>query len=116
MTEYEYIVRYVSKLDGQWSYKCFVTRQEAETFLVDSDAIGSDAELFAKEYRRRTVMDSLEFWKKDSAAAWDRCEEYRKAVVAMLENLGVPQPGYPAPVAEAYRIGKEVLGEQYEQD
>lgn len=23
---------------------------------------------------------SIEFWKKDSAAAWNRCEEYRKAL------------------------------------
>ena len=28
----------------------------------------------------------------------------REAIREAMNNLGVPQPGYPAPVAEAYRI------------
>lgn len=33
----------------------------------------------------------------------------RKAIRDITNNLGVPQPGYPAPVAEAYRIAELAL-------
>jgi hypothetical protein len=33
----------------------------------------------------------------------------RDAITDMRNNLGIPQPGYPAPVAVAYKIGSEAL-------
>jgi hypothetical protein len=33
----------------------------------------------------------------------------REAIIDMRNNLGVPQPGYPAPVAVAYDIGTKAL-------
>lgn len=36
-------------------------------------------------------------------------EKQEKALQSIMDNLGVPQPGYPAPVAEAYEIAKAAL-------
>jgi len=38
-----------------------------------------------------------------------RIEELERGIAEAMLNLGVPQPGYPAPVAEAYRILATVL-------
>lgn len=49
MANWNFVVRYVSKHDGGWSWKCFATREEALEFMELSPHIGSDAELFVKE-------------------------------------------------------------------
>lgn len=33
----------------------------------------------------------------------------KDALDLIMKNLGVPQPGYPAPVAHAYELAKEAL-------
>jgi hypothetical protein len=37
-------------------------------------------------------------------------QDYRKALQDIMNELGVPQPGYAAPVANAYDIAKKALG------
>ena len=37
-------------------------------------------------------------------------EKYRKALRDILNELGVPQPGYPQEVANTYEIAKDALG------
>ena len=35
----------------------------------------------------------------------------RDALQSVMDNLGVPQPDYPAPVAHAYEIARAALGD-----
>lgn len=37
-------------------------------------------------------------------------KKYRDALRTIMNELGVPQPRYPQPVANAYEIAKEALG------
>lgn len=37
-------------------------------------------------------------------------KEHRDAFRAIMAEIGVPGPGYPAPVANAYDIAKKALG------
>lgn len=38
-----------------------------------------------------------------------RLSAANRAIREMMNELGVPQPGYPAPIANAYRIGEKAL-------
>ena len=38
-------------------------------------------------------------------------KEYRAALDRIMHELGVPQPGYAAPVANAYHVARHALGE-----
>lgn len=37
--------------------------------------------------------------------------EYRAALAQIMSELGVPNEGYPAPIANAYEIAKGAVGE-----
>lgn len=41
-------------------------------------------------------------------------ERYRRALNRIVSNLGVPNAGYPAPVASAYEVAKRALAHRYE--
>lgn len=47
------------------------------------DAIGT--EQLVRDLKR--ASDSVAFWKADSAAAWDKCEEHRKVLDAVWGEL-----------------------------
>lgn len=40
------------------------------------------------------------------------CERYEKALIEARDNIGVPQPGYPAPVGHAYDVIQKALSGQ----
>ncbi len=48
-----------------------------------------------------------------SEPSWGVCnckvERYRQALQNVCDNIGVPQPGYPAPIAYAYECAKKAL-------
>ena len=48
---------------------------------------------------------------KDFNSAWEKANRRRKALEAAGRELGVPQPGYPAPVANAAKIIAAALAE-----
>ena len=39
-------------------------------------------------------------------------KKYRTALDAIIHELGVPQPDYPAPVSNAYHIARKALNEE----
>lgn len=39
-------------------------------------------------------------------------KQYRLALTSIMDELGVPGDGYPMPVANAYDIAKDILGEE----
>ncbi len=45
------------------------------------------------------------------AKAREENERFRKALDSIMHEIGVPQPRYPQPVANAYEIAKEALKE-----
>lgn len=39
----------------------------------------------------------------------DKVDRYKEALVKMMSEIGVPQPGYPSPIANAYAIAQSAL-------
>ena len=58
------------------------------------------------EYTDDPVALGVKECDKDLIAA---APEMLEALVAIMHNLGVPQPGYPAPVSHAYNIAKATI-------
>ena len=75
-----------------------------------------------KQIQRR--LDALDAWgagRSPQPDAYDEQWEYdllsdlrdlREAVRQAMNNIGVPQSGYPAPVAEAYSLLKLFVGNE----
>jgi hypothetical protein len=51
-----------------------------------------------------------DYVRADVEALLKMVEEKDRAIREAMNNLGVPQPGYPAPVAVAYDILEKALG------
>ncbi len=70
---------------------------------------------YRKECANREELKQA-YWKLESRlhAAEGRLARYWTAIREAMNELGVPQPSYPAPVANAYKLLKAALSERAE--
>jgi hypothetical protein len=72
--------------------------------------VDADGGRFLGEYGFSTVKDALFDARRAHEALVAEIETLRSAIDAALNELGVPQPDYPAPVANAVAILAAVRG------
>jgi len=63
------------------------------------------------ELRNTDTAQTIRLWVKSHNDLEARCQRCREALERIRDELGVPQPGYPAPVANAAEIAREALRE-----
>jgi hypothetical protein len=88
---------------------------ELEYERIKLAACGVAALANTDETVKQRITTENKYWSAsygDVCSAVDREIKYRKALDAIIHELGVPQPGYPQPVANAYEIAMEALGHE----
>jgi hypothetical protein len=45
----------------------------------------------------------------DTSSLESKLKAAREALDGIMHEIGIPQPGYPAPIANAYQIAKQAL-------
>lgn len=74
----------------------------------------------AREHFRSLHGDYMETAKPTIIRlAWclDEIDKLREALTRVMQELGVPQPGYPMPVANAYEVAQAALdGKAWEEE
>jgi hypothetical protein len=91
------------------------TREEINFESIRLAACGVAALANTDETVKQRITKENEYWSasyEDVCSAVDREMKYRKALEKIIHELGVPQPGYPVPVANAYAIAIEALGHE----
>ena len=82
-------------------YRATIAERKAVERLAKQDGIKMS------EFMRQLVRQEVA--RRDNAALVAQVAQMREALEAIMHNLGVPQPGYPVPIAHAYNIAKAAI-------
>lgn len=91
---------------GRWYRKGgIITDASGEIVLADARLQSNEKALELGYVRGVASVEEV----RANAILFAAAPRLKEALEAVMSNLGVPGPDYPAPVAEAYRIAAEAL-------